>query len=214
MYAATPANDHTVSLVEKPQHKDIACTKSSSFLVNPETGEVLRSNSCDRSSCPACAPKRCLREARRIAWAIGANPRLLVWSVTVSPVPESHASTSKAMSRLLVTLREHGEAGHLWAVEQAGQRHVHALLWTDFDITPYVSTSHKVTVKRVMPTFHDVRRVAEYVTKTVVREGQLRQHLDLNNGHLWHTSGAFWTMGGRFLDRAHVRREHYEYRNG
>lgn len=112
--------------------------------------------------------------------------------------------SSRAVYRFAARLRAYGEVGYMYAVEEAGQVHAHILMWSDYDVRPYVSQSRKVVVKRVTDTYADRVRVAAYLTKTVHKDHKLEEHLKLNTA-LFHTSHNFWPG---FLDYKHVRSEY------
>lgn len=182
---------------------ETTCERAKRVEVDPATGEVVWQSECDRNSCPTCAPRKCERLSRHIAWAL--SDVQFCWSITLSPADEFR------VPQALAALRRKARAGgktfeYAYVVEQASRRHVHLLAWTDYDLSKTVRNSQALVVNRIAPTFADRRRVAEYLVKAVTREGRLAQHLALNEGRLIPVSRHFWAG---FLDYDHVRREYW-----
>ena len=164
--------------------------------VDVDTGELLPSSTyCNRSRCAVCAERQCKRLARIAAWSLEDAP--YVYLLTLTPVErETWQERRKAM------LREARVAGRrvemLSVVEQELQTHVHAVLWTSHPLK--LTNSVDNTLKKVGSSYVDRYNAAYYLTKTVHRDNNLSQHLELNKRHLASWTGGFFYGYSGFKD--------------
>lgn len=172
-----------------------ACERYREESVVIETGEYLPPTYCDRLRCAVCAERQCKRLARIAAWSLEDAP--YVYLLTLTPVErETWQERRKAM------LREARVAGRrvemLSVVEQELQTHVHAVLWTSHPLK--LTNSVDNTLKKVGSSYVDRYNAAYYLTKTVHRDNNLSQHLELNKRHLASWTGGFFYGYSGFKD--------------